>query len=257
MKIKTLITLCIATLFLTSCEIVQEIKFEEDGSGKYSFGFDMSEMMKLDVNESKNDSTNQQIDTLIIFSEVLEAKKDSIAKLSKEEQKKIALLKDFELYIKSDTVSKQLKMNIGYYFKNIEDLERFNEKLEGQNIKEFEIFKSKINPKSDKKSTKKGDFYNFNEDYTITFSRKKFTRKITAMGLEKALKKKDTAMKKDDPMADMIKLKQRFIFPYKIKSISNKNTKILSDFKGVEQEANMYDLNYDSKYFDIEVEFEE
>jgi len=256
MKIKNLLIICTVTLFLTSCEIVQEIEFKEDGSGKYSLGFDMSEMMKMG-GSSKSDSTNQQIDTLIIFSKMLEEKKDSIAKLSKEEQEKIAFLKDFDLYIKSDSISKQLKMNIGYHFKDIADLERFNEKLEGQNIKELDIFKGKLKPKSDKKSDKKDDFPNFNEHYITTFSRKKFTRKITAKGLEKALKEKDTTMKKDNPMADMIRFKQRIIFPYKIKSVSNKNTKILSSFKGIEQEANMYDLNYNPHYFDVVIEFEE
>ncbi len=255
MKIKNAIVLFIAILTLTSCEIVQEINFKEDGSGKYSLGFDMSEMMKMG-GSSKNDSTNQQIDTLIIFSKMLEEKKDSIAKLSKEEQEKIAFLKDFELYIKSDSISKQLKMNIGYHFKDIADLKRFNEKLEGQNIKELDIFKGKLKPKSDKKSDKTGELPNFNEHYTTTFSRKKFTLKITAKGLEEALKKKDTTMKKDNPMADMIRFKQRYLFPYKIKSVSNKNTKILSSFKGIELQANMYDLNYNPNYFDVEVEFE-
>ena len=256
MKIKNVIALFIATLVLTSCEIVQEINFKEDGSGKYNLGFDMSEMMKMG-GSSKSDSTNQQIDTLIIFSKMLEEKKDSIAKLSKEEQEKIAFLKDFDLYIKSDSISKQLKMNIGYHFKDIADLERFHEKLSGQNIKELDIFSSKIKPKSDKKSDKKDEIPNFNEHYTTTFSRKKFTLKISDIGLEEALKKKDTAMKKDNPMADMIRFKQRYIFPYKIKNVNNKNVKILSDFKGIELNANMYDLNYNPKYFDVEIEFED
>ncbi len=256
MKIKNLFIIFTATLFLTSCEIVQEIKFNEDGSGKYSLGIDMSEMMKMG-GSSKSDSTNQQIDTLIVFSKMLEEKKDSIAKLSKEDQKKIAFLKDFELYIKADSISKQLKMNIGYHFKNITDLERFHEKLSGQNIKELDIFKGKLKPKSEKKSSKKDDFPNFNEHYITTFSRKKFTRKITARGIEKALKEKDTSMKKDNPMADMIRFKQRFTFPYKIKSVSNENTRILPDFKGIEQEANMYDLNYNPSFFDVVIEFEE
>jgi len=256
MKIKNLLIIFTVALFLTSCEIVQEIKFKEDGSGKYNLGFDMSEMMKMG-GSSKSDSTNQQIDTLIIFSKMLEEKKDSIAKLSKEEQKKIAFLKDFELYIKADSISKQLKMNIGYHFKDIADLEKFHEKLEGQNIKELDIFSKKVNGKSVKSDTKKDKFPNFNEHYITTFSRKKFTHKITAKGLEEAFKKKDTTMKKDNPMADMVRFKQRFIFPYKIKSVSNKNTRILPDFKGIEQEANMYDLNYNPNIFDVVIEFEE
>ncbi|HBK71081.1 MAG TPA: hypothetical protein DDZ39_05385 [Flavobacteriaceae bacterium] len=253
MKIKNLVVLFVAILILNSCEIVQEINFNEDGSGKYNLGFDMSEMMKM--GGTKSDSTNQQIDTIIVFAKFLEEKKDSIAKLSKEEQEKINLLKDFDMYIKSDTVTKQLKMNIGYTFKNANELEHFHEKLKDQNIKELDLFGSKI--KSEKGDDKKGGIPNLNEAFTTTFSKKKFTRKITAKALADAIKKKDTSMKKDNPMSDMIRFKQRFTFPYKIKSVSNKNTRILPDFKGIEQEANMYDLNYNPNYFDVEVEFED
>ena len=64
-------------------------------------------------------------------------------------------------------------------------------------------------------------------------------------------------MKADDPFADMVKFKQVFRFPYRIRAVSNENAKILSDFKGVELEANMYDINNNPDFFNIEVLFEE
>ena len=63
-------------------------------------------------------------------------------------------------------------------------------------------------------------------------------------------------MQADDPFADMIRFKQVFRFPYRVKSVSNDRAKILSDFKGIELEANMYDLNNNPDYFNIEVIFE-
>lgn len=63
-------------------------------------------------------------------------------------------------------------------------------------------------------------------------------------------------MQADDPFADMIRFKQIFKFPYRIKSVNNERAKILSDFKGIELEANMYDLNNNPDFFNIEVLFE-
>ncbi len=100
------IVFIISLFILTSCEIVQETKFETNGSGRYSLGFDLSEMMKMGKN-TKEGKNNKQLDTLIIFSEFLNAKKDSISKLSKEKQDKIKQLENFSLYIKADSISKK------------------------------------------------------------------------------------------------------------------------------------------------------
>ncbi len=255
MKLKNLLALSICILIFSSCEIVQEIKFEENGGGKYSLGFDMSEMMKMGATSKSDSSKAKQLDTLINFSKFLEERKDSIAKLSKKEREKIELLKDFELYMKSDTATNQLVMNINYYFKDINDLNKFGEKLKDQNVKELDLFNKQLKPKN-KKDSSDDAFPDFNKSFTTTFTKKKFTRKITEKAYHDAVKKKDTTMKKDNPMSNMIRFKQRFIFPYKIKSVSNKNVRILSDFKGIEQDANFYEMNNDPTFFDVEVEFE-
>ncbi len=251
MKTLKIVLFSISLLTLISCEIVQETKFEPSGSGTYSLGFDLSEMMKMGGNNKKG-SKNKQLDTLIIFSDFLEAKKDSISKLSKEKQAKIKELKDFSLNIKADSVSKTFKMKINYNFNNVSELKLFGEKLKGQNIKELDLLTSKtknLNSKDD-------SFPDFNKSFNTVFNKDSFSMKITPEAIAEAEKKKDTTMTKDNPMANMIRFKSRYLFPYKIKKVSNKNVRILSDFKGIEINANLFEVNNNPKYFDLEIEFE-
>lgn len=251
-KIKT--TLLIFTLIiLTSCEIVQETKFESNGSGKYSLGFNLSEMMKMG-NNTKEGKNNKQLDTLINFSSFLELKKDSISKLSKEKQDKIKQLENFSLYIKADSVSKKFEMKINYDFDDISELKLFGEKLKGQNIKELELLSNKT--KSMKKE-KDNSVPDFNKYYNTTFNKELFSVKLNSEGLAETLKNKDTTMTKDNPMADMIKFKSRYFFPYKIKSVNNQNVRILPDFKGIEITGNLFEINNNPNYFDLNVEFEQ
>ena len=92
--------------------------------------------------------------------------------------------------------------------------------------------------------------------FNTSFSKRKFSRAITKEARAEAMVKKDTTIKEDDPFVDMIRFKQVYRFPYKVKSVSNKNARILSDFKGIEIEANMFDFNNDPGFFNIEVVFE-
>ncbi len=248
---------------LVSCEVVQETKFNPNGSGEYSLGFDLSEMIKMDgVEDSKTEK--KQIDTLIVFSEFIKNKKDSISKLSAKKQEKINQLKNFSLYIKMDSVSDEFKMKINYNFKNIEDLTKLSEHLD------LEKFSNQLKKEKDinilewfdeskkSKTTNENKLINFNSMYATTFNKNSFSVKIKPKILEQALKKKDTTITKNDPMSNMVRFKTKYIFPYKIKKIhSNSNAKILADFKGVEISANLFDLNNNPKYFNIDIEFEE
>jgi len=247
------IVFIISLFILTSCEIVQETKFESNGSGRYSLGFDLSEMMKMGKS-TKEGKNNKQLDTLIIFSEFLNVKKDSISKLSKEKQDKIKQLENFSLYIKADSISKKFEMKIIYIFDDISELKLFSEKLKGQNIKELELLSNKT--KNTKKNKDNG-IPDFNKFYNTTFNRERFSTKISPKGLVESEKNKDTTMTKDNPMADMIRFKSRYLFPYKIKSVNNENVRILPNFKGIEISGNLFEINNNPKYFDVNVEFEQ
>ncbi len=247
------IAFALTLILFTSCEIVQETKFEPNGSGNYSLGFDFSEMMKMGNNVEK-DSNTKQLDTLINFSEFLELKKDSISKLSKEKQDKIKQLERFSLHLKIDSISKKSVMKIDYQFDDVSELKLFGEKLQDQKIKELKLFSDKT--KKNKKGKGNG-IPDFNKYYDLNFSKSSFSVKLNSLGVSETSKNKDTTLTKDNPMANMIRFKSRYIFPYKIKSVANENVRILPNFKGIEITGNLFEINNNPKYFDVTVEFED
>ncbi len=258
---RNILILVFALIALQSCQIKEEIQFNEDGSGTYEMGFDMSEMLKM--GQTTNDSVpSKVVDTLINFSTFLDEKKDSIASLSLEEQEKLELLRPLQFSMNANEAESQMKMDLKYAFTTIDDISKFGEAIKLADIKELNEM---MNPMGGKEvpqdsTEKKDDMDNpfaMSTSFETRFSKTSFSRKMTTEAIEKAMQKKDTTMKKDDPFADAIRFKQVYKFPYKVKSVSNPNAKILSNFMGIEIEANMFEMNNDPKFFNVEVEFEE
>lgn len=258
---RIVLILLVAVLTLNSCQIEEKITFNKDGSGIYEMGFDMSETMKM--GGIKNDSIPPKIaDTLMNFASFLDEKRDSILTLPKEDQEKLEMLRPLQFSMVMNERENKMDMRLSYKFKEIDDISKFGEIVEMANIKELKKFED-IGPASGNKTSDEGEkkdeenaLFSMAESFKTTFSKKGFSRKITKKAIEESLAKKDTTMKADDPFSDMIRFKQIYIFPYKIKSVSNKNAKILSDFMGVEIEANMFEMNNDPTFFDVEVKFE-
>ncbi len=145
-------------------------------------------------------------------------------------------------------------MKIIYTFDDVSELKLFGEKLKGQNIKELELLSNKT---KNMKKDKDNGIPDFNKFYNTTFNRERFSVKISPKGLAESEKNKDTTLTKDNPMADMIRFKSRYLFPYKIKKVNNENVRILPDFKGIEISGNLFEINNNPKYFDVNVEFEQ
>ncbi len=256
-------TFLFLTLFivLSGCEIREEYNFKEDGSGVYQMSFDLTEFMGM--NEG-TDSTavEQKVDTVINFAAFLDEKKDSIAQLDPKEQKELELLRPMEFEMKVNDSTQQMLMNLRYSFTNIEELEKFAKAVEQADIKPLKEFtgsegEEETLAETDSTQQDQPDVFSMAESFDTYFGKDKFSRTITEEARLRAEKQKDTALTADDPFADMIKFKQVFRFPYRVKAVDNEKAKILSDFKGIELEANMYDLNNNPDFFNIEVLFEE
>ncbi|WP_340077876.1 hypothetical protein [Leptobacterium sp. I13] len=93
--------------------------------------------------------------------------------------------------------------------------------------------------------------------FHTSFSRRGFKRVITEEAEAKAIKERGTTMTADNAFANMITFKQVYRFPYRVKEVKGKNALIMPDFKGVEVEANMFQMNSDPHFFDVEVVFEQ
>ena len=260
---KKIIGLFLGILILHSCQIREEISFKEDGSGSYEMTFDMSEFMKMDdVTDSL--PPDPPIDTLINFAAFLDQKRDSISKLSKEKQMQLEALRPLKFSMKANDSLKQMEMHLIYNFTELDDITKFAEIVKTANIKELNELSNSMqgpevegNTETEDSSGIGNDLFSIAESFQTTFTKSSFSRKITDAALQDALMKKDTALTSDDPFSDIIRFKQVYRFPYKIKNVSNANARILPDFMGVEIEANMFEMNNDPEYFNIEVEFEQ
>lgn len=257
---KYLLSILAAGLVLWSCEIREQYTFNKDGSGEYEMAFDMSELMGMNV-ESDSAQTQKAVDTLIIFADMLDEKKDSIAQLDAAEQEKLEKLRPMKMKMIMNDSTKEMNIRLTYAFETLDDLMDFSDAVEQADIKELNELTAAGQPQQgvvtdSVAQEEEADIFAMAESFETSFSAKKFTRKITDEARMDAIKKKDTAMTAEDPFADMVRFKQVFRFPYRVKAVDNPNAKILSDFKGVELEANMYQLNNDPDYFNLEVFFE-
>ncbi|MEQ3655416.1 MAG: hypothetical protein ABNH00_06095 [Dokdonia sp.] len=114
----------IAACLLSSCNISERIIFNEDMSGQYQSSFDMSTMMKLTNQASPPDveKENKVIDTVMVFSDILETYKDSISALGKEERAKLEKLKGMTLQMKMDEAAGIFEMNIKKDFSSFDQI---------------------------------------------------------------------------------------------------------------------------------------
>lgn len=261
LRMKQLFYFLFLLFVLTGCEIREEYNFKEDGSGVYQMSFDLTEFMNMNE-EIDSTAAEQKVDTVINFASFLDEKRDSIAQLSPEKQEQLELLRPLQFEMKVNDSTQQMLMNLRYSFKKLEDLDQFAKAVEQADIESLKDITQSENEgeataETDSTKQDQPDVFSMAESFDTYFGRDKFSRMITEEARLRAVEQKDTTLTADDPFADMIKFKQVFRFPYRVKAVDNERAKILSDFKGVELEANMYDLSNNPDFFNIEVLFEE
>lgn len=253
---KKLFAYLITFLLLTGCVIQEQFVFDIDGSGEYSMAFNMDQLMGMG---GDSDSTKQAVDTVITFASFLDEKKDSISQLSKEEQERLELLRPMTFTMNMNDSLQKFDMRMSYAFTSLDDIDNFSEAVKAANIKELSDMgfggTQNDSTQGETGSDPTDDLFGTANSYKTKFSAKGFSRIITTEAREKLIKEKDTTSE-GDAFADAIIMRQVYKFPYKIKSVDNPNAKIHADFKGVEVEANMMQLNNNPDIFNIKVVFE-
>ena len=74
--LRKLIVLLVFAFTLISCQFTETMTLNEDGSGQMSIEMDLSEMMAIG-NEMSKDSTLVKTDTIISFKDIFREKKDN------------------------------------------------------------------------------------------------------------------------------------------------------------------------------------
>lgn len=126
MKHLIYVSLIAVTMLLGSCNVSERIVFNEDMGGRYESVIDLSQMMALGGQRKPADpeKKKQKMDTLVVFNDILETYRDSIATLPAAERKKIESLKDMSMQMKMDEDTGEMVMTIAKDFEQFKDIER-------------------------------------------------------------------------------------------------------------------------------------
>jgi hypothetical protein len=131
--LKLLSTLLFVFAF-SSCTITEKMILNENGSGKFAYNIDGSKMMSMmgsafkgesnDAAKKGNDSKKGKVvDSTFTFKELLASRKDSIAKLSPDEQAKLKKMENFSMHILMDEDKGIMNYSMFTDFKSIQDLQ--------------------------------------------------------------------------------------------------------------------------------------
>lgn len=252
------LTIIIVSILLGSCNVQERIVFNDDMGGRFESIIDLSAMMTITSQNKPADSekeVQEKIDTLIVFNDILEMYKDSIASLPEVERQKMENLKDFTMGMKVDIESGEMAITIGKEFGQFSDLERVSYDMD----KAFDNAKSTVPGGSEQASGPAGSMLTMDK-VIYTFTDNTFRRTDPKVLTEhlgddtvlsdktkeeiKTLEESDEAIEGvDDMFAGMItqmgeelehaKMSLEYVFPRKVISVSPEGAVISDDGKTV------------------------
>lgn len=239
-------------MLLVGCQFSEELNLKEDGTGKITFNFDGSELMQMG-GDKITEGREKIVDTLIVFKEFLEEKKDSISTLPIEQQEKLKKLENFEMHMVMNPETKEMKFDLYQDFKNVSELTDL--------LSNFITASSLGNKGGDASSMGMGNSLSKasgKETTKVVYSFKdsKFSRKTEILDEEK-LKQSVDSMASMEMFLASSKYKLKYNFPRKIKKTSSDKALFSLDGKSFTLEVGFVEFMSNPKLLDIEVELEE
>ncbi|WP_299777427.1 hypothetical protein [uncultured Formosa sp.] len=248
MKKIYVLSVCIMLLLLSSCKFSETIHVTDDGSGTMSFSFDGSQFMEMG-GDNLGESEEKTLDSIIVFKDFLEAKKDSIATLPKEEQEQLKALERFKMHMLMDPNTKKMVIDVNTDFDDVNELEDMFKVLNKANELKETNEVQQTSPLAQMGTTESSEVH-------YTYNGKVFKRivKVTNPELLEATK---------DSLADaeMILAASTYTlnyhFPKKIKSVSLENAMFSQDHKSFSAELSFKDYLTDPESLNVEVILED
>lgn len=244
--------LCLLSVCLTSCQFSETIHFNEDGSGNMEFSFDASEMMQMSGDKLTEGEGNKDIDSTFTFKEIFDEKRDSISKLSPEEQKQLKALEPFSVHMLVNEKDQKLKFDISNEFKSANELQDMFIALNAISHlkgKGSGNMNGSNNPFSSMGS-------NDNSDLSYSFKNGVFKRIVKVIDKEKQKQVVDSLGQAAMMFANS-KYKLKYHFPRRVKSVSNENALFSADGKTVILEYGFIDYITDPESMNLEIVLED
>lgn len=231
-KIIISLTTVFVSLFAASCLVLEETRFNEDGSVYYSISIDGSPMIDFfsETFDSLNNNNKQTIDTIISLADTYENMSDSISQLPLEEQQQLESLKQFNLKMNYDTDEGLLKAQ---FYGDFVNFNAFQNAM--ANVDKVEAI-----PTNDNKVSIGRLGYLMSKDNAIPFGNNKIEwdgkiLKNTIISSSKIYDEESTDKElTDDPLA-LMKYTIVYTFPKEVKSVNNTAYSISENGKTVTQ----------------------
>ncbi|NND62934.1 MAG: hypothetical protein HKN48_07035 [Flavobacteriaceae bacterium] len=231
---------------LVGCQMKETMVLNEDGSGKISISMDMREMMAFG-SEMEEDSLKINVDTIIRMKDFLVEKKDSIAKLDKEEQERLKKLENYKFRTLVNYETQEMLVDVYTDFKNVNEANDIMSAF-SQSGSFMQGMSNEVKIEDDPDS---GNLIGV--DYS--FRKGKFMRDAFIIDKEKHSVQMDSIAQAEAFMSSM-KYTLKYTFPKKIKSSSIEDAKFSLDGKTIEVERSFIDYMKDPNVLDLTIELE-
>ncbi len=248
----TFFFLSILTISFTSCQFSENIYFNEDGSGKMEFSFDASEIMQMTGDEMSKSTGEKDMDSTFTFKEIFDQKRDSISKLSIEEQEKLKVLEPFSVHMFMSEKEKKMNFEIFTTFKNADELQDMFKALNA-----VSNLKGKSPPKNNDPTNPFSSFANGgNSKLSYSFQNGVFKRNVKVIDKEVQKQLTDSLGKMAMMFANS-KYKVKYHFPKRVKSVSSDNAMFSADGKTVIMEYGFIQYMTDPEIMNLEIVLED
>lgn len=249
---------------IISCTIKEKMIINEDGSGTFSYGFDMATLLKMGKPKSDSAKVSKNIDTVFTFKDMFAKMSDSIGKLSIVEKEQLKLLENFKINLKVNEEKQLFEYNMVFDFASLDSLKNMVSPLKSAEV--LSLSDRRLGNKVAKKSEDENDFRT-SFSYDDTFFEKKVldknNKEIKKLASVTKNKKKSATKEPDDEfskkMQEMFKeckYSLEYHFSKKIKNISLKDAKISEDKKSFVVEIPIENLKENSDQLGFKVVFE-
>jgi hypothetical protein len=251
MKSKFLLLLTFLVV-LVSCNFTENLNVKDDGTGTFALEVDGSGLMAM-AGDKLSEGLTQKKDTKVVdstfsFKEIFEAKKDSISKLSPEQQAALKKMENFVMRIKMDADKQQFLFSMDTPFKSVGDLQNM---MDG--FTTLKDLKGKSNKDGMSNPLANGIGNNTKIDYS--YNSKTFVRNaiIDKEALDK-IKNDSLGMTKMFLASSKYTLK--YHFPKAVKKVSNPDALFSADRKTVTVEYPFLDYMEHPEKLNLNVSFE-
>ncbi|MBV7270608.1 hypothetical protein [Winogradskyella luteola] len=263
---KNLILLFAFTCFLTSCNVTESIIFNDSQSGQYLVTYQMGDAMKAFTEKMGGGSTDSEkkekgevMDTTMVFAEIMETYKDSIASLPEEKRLAMEAVKDMFMTMKMDEGESVMDIGIGLNFNSIDDLKNIQEKI--QKVQSLNGQGDQLNAM--KYESPIGKFMGSDDENVIyNMTAKGFERTTSTELSEEEMQSTDKLFDEtDESDKEFIQYFEEsyynveLTFPKAVKSVSFEGAEISEDRKTVKYKANWIDYLKNPLLLDVKVEF--